>query len=188
MPQTKVTLDIIVEKINKIKTFSPYYFNKVTRKKITDAIEKYLAISKNLETEIFKLYKEDVLKLDLDSLQKSIQNNNKGLFKNQEFKESMAKVLSYRNNKAKADVVIGELEELRRYSRYARVAKSYTDDLEKFLGDYKEMNLRQVSQDCRLLDGIPDMNINEALYKKIKEETRFIPPFSQFKAESSCLI
>ena len=178
----------IVEKISKIRTFSPYYFNKITRKKITDAIEKYLAISKDLDTEIFKLYKEDILKEDLDSLEKVIKDNNKGLFKKQEFKDAMAKVLSYRLNKAKADVVIEDLEELRRYNRYAKVAKKYTDDLEKFLGNYKEMNLKQVAQDCRMLDGIMDMNISESDYKKILEKTRFIPPFSQFKAESSCLI
>ncbi|MCR5113997.1 MAG: hypothetical protein K6A63_08685, partial [Acholeplasmatales bacterium] len=178
----------LVESINKIKNFSPYFFVKATRQRIQGDIERYLTILPNLKCDAKALYNDGILSIDLEKTAKLIEDNNKGLFKNAEFKDAMASALKYRKAKEKPEEIVKELRALAKYKRYYDASKSYTDDLNKYLGDWTKYDLKQINNDCNLLATIPDMKMDRASYDSIKEDAKYIPGFSYFKTESLRLI
>ena len=174
-----------MERIQKVKNYNPYLFIKATRNKIQNTIERLVVIEPNLKCEDLKAYEEGILSLDLDSLYKQIETNNKGLFKNAEFKDAMNKVLKYRLvKKAKAEEILSELKNIATYKRYYLVAKVYIDELNKYFGDYKQYDLRTIISDCQALANFPDMKITEERFKLLKQQSIEIPPYSYFKPDS----
>ena len=176
------------EKFAKIKTFSPFYFNSQTRKRLNDSIEKYLSIAKGLDAEILKIYKKDVIKLDLDHIFDTIKNA-KGLFKGKEYKESIDNLTAYRIYKAKPEVLLEEIPQLQTYKRYYKQASSYIADIEKLtLKKLEDLDLKQIILDLRVLEGTPNLNLVRETFEKIKAELLSIPSFTYFKDDSSHLV
>ena len=66
----------------------------------------------NVEKRVLDIYRESILKEDLENIYINYKANNRGLFKNKIFKELHSRILAYRNKKAKAKVIIKELEQL----------------------------------------------------------------------------
>ena len=174
-----------MEKINKTKIYNKYFFIKASRNRLLNAIDKFNTISSSLKCDDLALYDDGIVNLDLDAYYKKISDNNKGLFKNNEFKENFNKVLSYRKNKkVKAEELLEEIKRISAYKRYYNVAKTYIDDMNKYLGNYKDYDLAQVYHDCQVLSGIPDMNVDEARFNALKQEAIKIPSYTYFKPDS----
>ena len=175
----------IVEKLNKIKTFSPYYFNKKTRLRILDLADKYLSIAKSLDSSIMNSYQENILNENLEAIYKELKDA-KGVFKsfNANYKAALNTCLSNRKSKASLDIILEELPKLIDYKRYKTVLDSYIADLEKFQVDCKNSELKQVLQDCHTLENVPDLLMDINKFKKIKEELKEVPAFNYFKNDS----
>ncbi len=170
------------DKLLRLKSFNPYFFKKAARLRAYDSVEKYLSIAKNLKTDLFDFYNEDVLKEDLNNIYKKLTSKT-GMFKSfdKDYKEAYNKILSYRNQKAKDEVVIDEVKRLIDYKRYYDTAQIYISDIEKFIGKIGEINLKDVLNDLHSLDTMPDMNISIEKYQSIKNAFKRVPQFSYFK-------
>ena len=174
-----------MERINKTKTYNKYLFIKASRNRLLNAIDKYNTISPNLKCDELALYDANIVNEDLDLCYKKIEENNKGLFKNAEFKEYSTKILNHRKNKkAKAEEILEEIKKISAYKRYYAVAKNYINDLNKYLGNYEDYDLAQVFKDCQTLSTLPDMDISEERFKVLKEEAIKIPSYTYFKPDS----
>ena len=178
-----------MEKINKVKIYNKYFFIKASRNRLINAIDKYNTIANNLKCDDLALYDDGIINEDLDLCYKKIEDNNKGLFKNSDYKESFNKVIAHRKNKkVKTEDLLAEIKKIAAYKRYYNVAKTYIMDLNKYLGNYKDYDLAQVYRDCQLLSNVPDMNVDENRFKALKKEAIQIPSYSYFKNDSIHLI
>ena len=101
---TKVIL--LISKLIKLKTYNANYLNGKAREKVINALDSYLTISKTIDASYFDIYDKKIINEDLESLLFNYKKNNTGLFKNKEFKELNEKILYYRKEKAKSEVLI----------------------------------------------------------------------------------
>ncbi|MBQ3253369.1 MAG: hypothetical protein IJA65_02345, partial [Acholeplasmatales bacterium] len=163
-----------VDKLARIKSFSPGYLNKKLRMKIIDMIEKYLSLSKDLKCEYLEMYDKSILNQNIDKLladtKAAINASGKGLFKtNKALKEMTDVLLGFRHAKAKPEVMVEELQALALFKRNLLAANELSSTLTKILGDLKSLNLRQMILDLKSLDTIPDMTISKELIEEIKK-------------------
>ena len=167
-----------VDKICKIKDFNKAYLIKKNRMVINDLITKFLSYSKVIKTDILELYKRDILALDLNQVKSDYQRlmkDTKGIFKTlpKEFKELDSKVQSYRVSKAKPEVVASELNELAKLKMYEGQRDSAKQNLIKALGPNSINNIRQILQDIKAVEAVPDRSMTKEqfdyLNSKVKE-------------------
>ena len=167
----------LVEKLLKLTSFHPCYLDKKSRVRLLDSIERYLEFNKHVNKEIFNTYKQNIITENLEELLKAIVDNNKGLFKNKEFKDAFDKVLSYRNDKAKVETVISELEQLIKLKKNLISIATISNSISKQIGDIKNYNLRNVVSDLKYLDDINDIELSKEgydfIYEKYKERLKF---------------
>lgn len=156
----------LVEKLTRVKTFNPNYLIKKNREKLIDAIEGYLKTSSSLNTDIFKTYKQAIVNENLEVLLSGLKNSG-GFFKSKEYKDALAKVLEYRDKKANTDVLIEEINELIRVKRDLMMATQLSSQIAKMLGDIRNLNLKNVLVDLRILEGTKDILMTKDIYQEI---------------------
>jgi len=170
----------LVEKLTRIKTFNPNYLIKKNREKLIEAIESYLKINSTLDAKIFESYKSSIINENLEALQAQLRNPG-GLIKNKGYKDAYSKLANYRNKKASAEVLISELEVLIKVKRDIVMATTHSNFISKVLGDIKNLNLKNVLVDLRILDGSKDFLVTKELYLEIVE--KFKNRFSRFEID-----
>ena len=175
----------IVDKLNKIKSFNPYYLVKKSRTRIVDLIDKYLSLTKNIDFNVLKLYDEKIFDEPLSEYLDTIKNA-KGMFKsfNANYKNALNTLMNHRVAKTTVEELIEEIPALMDYNRYRKIIEGYLNDLKKFQIDYSKADFKQIIADCRMVDSLPDMVITADEYHEFKERTKNIPSYTLVKNDS----
>ncbi len=179
---TKIIL--LVSKLIRIKTFNQNYLNSHLRERVVNALDSYLATTKSIDTSMFNIYDQKIVNEDLESLLFNYKKNNVGLFKNKEFKDLNEKILSYRKEKAKPEVLISDLESLIKIKKNILISQNFASTIIKFYGSMNGLDIKQALADLRSLNGTDDYNLTIDEFKAIQKE--FTPmPFTleDFKTE-----
>ena len=175
----------IIEKLNRIKTFCPFYFIKKARLRIIDLVDKYISILKNFDSSVMNNYYDEVLNDKLEPIYNELKNA-KGMFKsfNSNYKNALNSILSRRKSKATVEMLLEEIPKIIDYKRYMGIIDSYKADMLKFQINADTMDLKQVLADCHMLENIPDLLIDQEKFKTIKSELKEVPAFQYFKSDS----
>ncbi len=184
---TKIVL--LVSKLIKIKGFNPNYLNSKAREKVINALDSYIATTKTIDAKYFDIYDQKIINEDLESLLFNYKKNNTGLFKNKEFKELNEKILSYRKEKAKPEVLISDLENLIKIKKNILISQNFATTINRFFGTLN-IDFKQCLADLRSINTInTDYSLTEAEFKNIvKEFTPFSINMEQFKNECANLV
>ena len=173
----------LVEKLFQLGSYHPAYLDKKTRVRLLDLIETYIELNKNFKKDVLNSYKQTIINENLEELLKNIVDNNKGLFKNKEFKDSLDKVLSYRNEKAKTEIVISELEELVKLKKHLLQTASTGSVISKLIGDIKNYNLKSVISDLKYLDTVNDLELSKEGFDYLCRKYKNRLKFNEIKAQ-----
>ncbi len=157
-----------VDALSRVKTYHPNYLIKKHRIRLINAIEVYISNSSRLKTDLFNIYNKAILNEDLENIIKDISENNKGLFKNKAYKDALGIVYKHRNNKNKDNIIIEELNELLEFKKRLYQATEAGKIIQSIIGDYRNMNLRQVLTDLRIVDSFPDISLGVSEHDEIK--------------------
>ena len=165
---TKVIL--LISKLIKLKTYNANYLNGKAREKVINALDSYLTISKTIDASYFDIYDKKIINEDLESLLFNYKKNNTGLFKNKEFKELNEKILSYRKEKAKPEVLISDLENLIKIKKNILISSNFASTITKFYGSMNGLDIKQALTDLRLINTTSDYVLSVEDFKKIVKE------------------
>ena len=162
---------LVIDKLSKLSLYSPFFVIKKSRTRIIDLIKKYLNFQKILGINLFDIYDKQILNENLDLLrEKYVKANEKGKFFNKELKECNEVIYKYRKVKSTADVIIKELQELIAFKRNLFLAKEVSNNLSKYIGELKGLNLKQIVQDLSAIDDLPDINLSAESFNYLKAE------------------
>ena len=183
---TKVIL--LISKLIKLKTYNANYLNGKAREKVINALDSYLTISKTIDASYFDIYDKKIINEDLESLLFNYKKNNTGLFKNKEFKELNEKILSYRKEKAKPEILIADLENLIKIKKNILISANFAQSITKFYGSMNGLDIKQALTDLRLINTSSDYNLSTDEFKKIAKEFNPFPiNLDDFKAKCANL-
>lgn len=141
----------LVETLVHLKGYEAFYMIKEDRDTVIDAITQYKQYKSALNPNIMKVYRESIIKEDLEDLYIRYKQNCSGFFKflNSEYKAIHKRILAYRSSKAKPKQILIELEELMEYKKnllnlrlQQRIIKGYfteTPDLDIVLKDLSQI-------------------------------------------------
>ena len=152
-------LDFITNFIN-LKEFNNSYLSKDNRDNLILLLTKYLDIKNNTKTNLFKFYRNSILKEDIEALYISLKQK-KGLFKafNKNYRNAKTKILAYRNSKEKDKVILKELEELEAYKANLIKINRLSKKIEAIYGSLEGHNLKQILDDLKSIMMVNDINI-----------------------------
>jgi len=175
---------ILISKLIKLKTYNQNYLNSLAREKVINALDSYISTTKTIDSKFFDIYDSKIINEDLESLLFNYKKNNVGLFKNKEFKELNEKILSYRKEKAKPEVLIADLENLIKIKKNILISQNFASTITKFYGTMNGLDIRQALIDLRSLNGTSNYNLSEADFKNIvKAFNPFMINMETFKNE-----
>lgn len=169
IPEVYESLDLLQTLVN-LKTIHSTYFVKAEREKLIRHIELYLSLKPKLKEGPLPLYRESILKEDLEDLYIRYKASCQKLFKvfHSEYRSLHQKINAYRKEKAKSGVLLQELAELVEYKKNLMVAKKTLAQIKKILPEEEPKNLRIVLADLNSLKQIKDMSLSKEEYLKIK--------------------
>ena len=162
---------LVIDKLSKLSVYSPFFVIKKSRTRIIDLIKKYLNFQKILSNNLFDIYDKSILNENIDELKaKYIKANEKGRFFNKELKECNEVIYKYRKVKSTPDVITKELQEIIAYKRNLYLAKEVNNNLSKYLGDVKGLNLKQIVLDLNAIDDLPDISLSIESFNYLRAE------------------
>ena len=162
---------LVIDKLSKLSVYSPFFVIKKSRTRIVDLIKKYMNFQKILSNNLFDIYDKNILNENLDEFRtRYAKANEKGKFFNKELKECNEFINKYRKVKSTPDVITKELQELIAYKRNLYLAKEVTNNLSKYLGDVKGLNLKQIVLDLTAIDDLPDINLSIENFEYLRAE------------------
>ena len=162
---------LVIDKLSKLSVYSPFFVIKKSRTRIIDLIKKYLNFQKILNTNLFDIYDKSILNENLDDLRtRYIKANEKGKFFNKELKECNDIIYKYRKVKSTPDVITKELQEIIAFKRNLYLAKEVNNNLSKYIGEVKGLNLKQIVQDLNAIDDLPDISLSIDDYNYLRAE------------------
>lgn len=179
----------LVKAMNDLKEFYSFYFLKDERKELLGYFKDYFEIIPLLKTNILKIYKDIILKEDLEQLYLDYTRLlQKGKFFNSELKRLHKRILLFRNSKASYDEILKELPILIDYKKNLIKAKKILkliknhglDDKSKYESIYNDLLSIKIDQ---------DININQEEYKKLKPFlTDLLISFNSFSSDYEVII
>ncbi len=158
-----------IETINKLvslKTFEEYYLKKDIRTKLIDNINSYIDLKSKLDNmKSIKNYSEKILDLDIEDILIKYKEVSLSFFKifNSDYKKLNAKILSYRNEKAKSNVLINELNELKDYKTYYKDLKENEIKIKEYIDSFDKLDI--ILNDLKSLNNIIPTKIKKDEYK-----------------------
>ncbi len=160
----------LLEHLVHLKTYHPSYLIQNTRNQLITNIKQYLDIQPILKTNILKKYRESILKEDLEDLYIQYKANCQSFFKflNKTYRTLNAKILAYRNEQAKSNVLLKELEELIEYKKNLMIAENCLKEIKNHLGNIELSNLNLILADLESLLGYKDIQLDEKDYTALK--------------------
>lgn len=169
IPEVYESLDLLETMVH-LKTVHSAYFIKEEREKLTRQLELYLSLKPKLKEGPLKLYRESVLKEDLEDLYVRFKANCQRMFKafHSEYRKLYHKIIAYRKEKAKAGALLQELSELVEYKKNLIAAKKALVQIKKILPEEESKNFEAVLSDLNSLKGIKDISLSKDEYLRIK--------------------